>query len=86
MLSVELRVRGIDMFREEKWESVIRPAVVKTLGHENNRDKEWIGTVGKVMGILYRALPEDERKRYEKEAKAANGKNGSREHKIAYVT
>ena len=40
MIAVELRVHGIDMFREDKWESTIRPAVVQSLGHDNNLSKE----------------------------------------------
>ena len=82
MIAVELRLHGIDMFREDQWESRIRPAVVKTLGHENNRSKEWIGTVKKVLGSLWHGLSDDERRKYERLAKEVNGKNGSREHKI----
>ena len=82
MVAVELRVHGIDMFREEKWESTIRPAVVKALGHDNNLSKEWIGNVKKVQGRLWHALRDEERGMYERRAKERNEKNGSREQKI----
>ena len=82
MIAVELRVHGIDMFRQDRWESTIRPAVVKTLGHDNNRSKEWIGTVKKIEGSLWRGLSEQEKEAYEHRAKEINEKNGSREHKI----
>ena len=85
MISVELRVHGIDMFREEQWDTTIRPAVLKTLGHDDNRSKEWIGTVKKVQGSLWHGLDDEERKRYERQAKETNEKNGSREHKITYA-
>ena len=76
MISVELRVHGIDMFREEQWDTTIRPAVLKTLGHDDNRSKEWIGTVKKVQGSLWHGLDDEERKRYERQAKETNEKNG----------
>ena len=82
MISVELRVHGIDMFREDKWESTIRPAVVKSLGHDNNLSKEWIGTVKRVQGALWHGLSDDEKGGYERQAKETNEKRGSREHKI----
>lgn len=85
MLSVELRVHGYDIFREEKWESLIRPAVVKALGHTNNRDKVWIGTVQKIAGNLWHGLSEEERSKYEKEARNVNSQNGSRDYKIKYA-
>ena len=82
MISVELRVHAIDMFREDKWESTIRPAVVKSLGHDNNLSRDWIGTVKKVQGSLWHGLTDEEKAKYERQAKEANGKNGSRSHKI----
>lgn len=82
MIAVELRVHGIDMFREDRWESTIRPAVVTALGHDDNRSKEWIGTVKKVQGSLWRGLSDDDRENYERQAKETNEKKGSREHKI----
>ena len=85
MLSVELRVHGYDIFRQEKWESLIRPAVVEVLGHDNNRDKEWIGTVQRVGGNLWQGLSSDERARFEADAKGVNSQKGSREYKIQYV-
>ena len=85
MLSVELRVHGYDIFRQERWESLIRPAVVEALGHNNNRDKEWIGTVQKVGGSLWQGLSNDERAKFEADAKEVNSKNSSREYKIQYV-
>ena len=85
MLSVDLRVHGYDMFRQEKWESLIRPAVVEVLGHSNNRHKEWIGTVQKVGGTLWHGLTDDQRNKYEKDAKEVNSQNGTRDYKIKYV-
>ena len=82
MISVELRIHGMDMFREDRWESTIRPAVVNTLGHDDNRSKEWIGTVKKVLASLWHGLSDGEREKYECRAKEINEKNGSREHKI----
>lgn len=85
MLSVELRVHGQDMFRRATWESTIRPAVVKALGHSNSRDKGWIGMVQKVVGLQWSCLSDEERKKYDLEAKETNQQNASREKKIAYV-
>ena len=81
-LCARAKVHGIDMFREDKWESSIRPAVVTTLGHQDNRSKEWIGTVKKVLGSLWHGLSDEEQQRYDRLAKETNEKNGSREHKI----
>ena len=85
MLSVDLRVHGYDIFRQEKWESLIRPAVVEVLGHSDNRQKEWIGTVQKVGGTLWQGLTGEQRSKYEKDAKEVNCQNGTRDNKIKYV-
>lgn len=85
MLSVELRVYGQDMFRREKWECTIRPAVIKALGHSNSRDKDWIGMVQKVVGRQWSSLSKEERGKYDLEAKKTNEQNSSRENKIQYV-